>query len=129
MGTNFFRWAAFIYVWGYSCGVGGLAGHELIHKKESIHKFFGTLQFSKFLYGHFLMEHISGHHKSLATIEDPATPLFGESLYAFTFRSAVGGYVNTWVRENKRVKNLLTSRGKTSYLSLIWGQATQNKMF
>jgi alkane 1-monooxygenase len=121
MGTNFFRWAAFIYVWGYSCGVGGLAGHELIHKKESIHKFFGTLQFSKFLYGHFLMEHISGHHKSLATIEDPATPYFGESLYVFTVRSAVYGYVNTWVRETKRVKNLLTSRGKTSYLNMIWG--------
>jgi hypothetical protein len=40
--TNPVKWFAFIFVWGYSCGVGGLAAHELIHKKESVHKFFGT---------------------------------------------------------------------------------------
>ena len=42
MGNNYVRWFAFIFVWGYSMGIGGLAGHELIHKKEAIHKFFGT---------------------------------------------------------------------------------------
>lgn len=42
MGNNYVRWFAFIFVWGYSCGIGGLAGHELIHKKEAVHKFFGT---------------------------------------------------------------------------------------
>ena len=40
--TNPIKWFSFIFVWGYSCGIGGLAGHELIHKKEFIHKFFGT---------------------------------------------------------------------------------------
>ena len=110
MGANVFRWAAFIYVWGYSCGVGGLAGHELIHRKEWVHKFFGTVQFSKFLYGHFLMEHISGHHKNLATVDDPATSHFGENLYQFILRSAVGGYVKTWQRENKRVSNMLRNK-------------------
>lgn len=33
---------AFIFVWGYCFGIGGLAGHELIHRKETIHKMAGT---------------------------------------------------------------------------------------
>jgi alkane 1-monooxygenase len=56
------------------------------------------------------MEHISGHHKNLATVDDPATPLFGENLYEFTVRSAVGGYVKTWTRENRRVQNMFRNR-------------------
>lgn len=39
---NCVRWIAFIFVWGYSCGIGGLAAHELIHKNSLIHKFIGT---------------------------------------------------------------------------------------
>ena len=73
MGDNWIKWFAFAFVWGYSCGIGALGGHELIHKKEGIHKFFGTYQFGKFFYSHFLLEHISGHHKNIATKEDPAT--------------------------------------------------------
>ncbi len=39
---NWARTFAFIFVWGYSCGIGGLAAHELIHKNSLIHKVVGT---------------------------------------------------------------------------------------
>ena len=41
-------------------------------------------------YGHFYVEHNRGHHKRVATVEDPATSRFGESLYHFVPRSLVG---------------------------------------
>ena len=36
--------------------------------------FMGTFTFARFFYAHFYMAHISGHHKHVATPEDPATP-------------------------------------------------------
>ena len=33
---------SFVFVWGYCLGIGGLAAHELIHKKHRIHKIVGT---------------------------------------------------------------------------------------
>ena len=124
---SFLRWFAFIFVWGYSTGIGGLAGHELIHKKEVVHKFFGTCQFSKFLYGHFLIEHISGHHKKLATIDDPATPLKGDDLYTFSLRSAVHGFYNTLIRETHRV-NHLHKKLNGNDITLIWAHIFKNKI-
>jgi len=106
---SYLKWFSFIFVWGYCSGVGGLAGHELIHKKEKIHKFFGTFAFSKFLYSHFFMEHISGHHKKVATPEDPATPTKGDNLYYFVTRSVILGFHETWQRENERVNLLYLS--------------------
>ena len=93
----------FTFVWGYMAGVTGLAGHELIHKRAPIHKYFGTYTFSKIMYSHFLLEHNSGHHRNIATPEDPATSKQGENFYAFAVRSCVQGHIDTWNREVLRV--------------------------
>lgn len=45
--------------------------HELFHKDIALEKFLGTLTLSKNLYMHFEIEHIYGHHKKVATTEDP----------------------------------------------------------
>lgn len=66
-------------------------GHELLHKKEKINKVLGTWSYTKFMYSHFLDEHIQGHHKAIATLEDPATARKNETIYAFIFRSVVMG--------------------------------------
>jgi alkane 1-monooxygenase len=66
-------WTLFTFVWGYMAGVNGLAGHELIHKREVGHKILGTYTYSKILYSHFFYEHNSGHHRNVATPDDPAT--------------------------------------------------------
>ena len=85
-------------------GVNGLAGHELIHRREPYNKAIGMFTFSKVLYSHFLLEHNSGHHRNVATPEDSATARVGEDFYSFTIRSAVGGHMNTWHREINRIQ-------------------------
>ena len=67
-------------------GVNGLAGHELIHRKQSFNKGLGMLTFSKIMYSHFLLEHSSGHHRNVATIEDSATARKGETFFYFALR-------------------------------------------
>lgn len=104
----------FTFVWGYMAGVNGLAGHELIHRKEAINKGIGMFTFSKILYSHFLLEHSSGHHRNVATPEDSATARKGEIFFKFTLRSAIGGHVNTWNREIQRLN--FKYDNKCSYL-------------
>jgi alkane 1-monooxygenase len=114
------KWFSFIYVWGYTQGIGGLAAHELIHKREAVHKIFGTFQFSKILYSHFLFQHISGHHKRLATVDDPASALKGDNLYGFALKSALVGYYNTWVREtDKVIKSIADDNASFLYKLII----------
>jgi alkane 1-monooxygenase len=98
-------WFVFTFVWGYMGGVNGLAGHELIHKKDSFNKMVGMFTFSKMLYSHFLLEHSNGHHRNIATVEDPATSKRNENFYVFALRSAWGGLRDTYRREVERVKS------------------------
>ena len=100
----------FTFVWGYMAGVNGLAGHELIHRREPYNKALGMFTFTKVLYSHFLLEHNSGHHRNVATPEDSATAWIGENFYRFAIRSIVGGNVNTWRREINRIKEKYDDR-------------------
>jgi alkane 1-monooxygenase len=47
--------------------------HEVFHKLGFWNKMIGTIHMSKNLYMHFTYEHLYGHHKKVATPEDPAT--------------------------------------------------------
>ncbi len=47
--------------------------HEIFHKTNPIDRFMGTIIMSKLLYIHFTYEHLWGHHKKVATPEDPAS--------------------------------------------------------
>jgi alkane 1-monooxygenase len=96
-------WFVFTFVWGYMGGVNGLAGHELIHKKDPFNKMLGMFTFSKMLYSHFLLEHSNGHHRNIATPLDTATARRNENFYIFALRSALGGVRNTFRREVDRV--------------------------
>jgi len=57
------------------------------------------------LYQHFFIEHHRGHHRYVATPEDPATARFGENLYHFWFRSTFDGIRNVWKLEEIRLLN------------------------
>jgi len=94
----------FCLQWGYFCGLNAIGGHELLHKRETMNKLAGTWAYTKFMYSHFLDEHLQGHHKNVSTLEDPATARKNESLWAFIPRSVIGGHLNTWNREVKRIK-------------------------
>eukprot|EP00347_Sterkiella_histriomuscorum_P016397 403353344 len=106
-----------IYAVSYAqlAAINGAGGHELLHRKEKVHKIFGTLAFSKMLYSHFLIQHIVSHHKKVAKPEDLSTARMNESLYAFYMRTIPNGYVEVWNIEKKRKKDL---NGKYESISI-----------
>jgi len=85
-------------------GANAIAGHELLHSKKWYHKTMGTFAYTKFFYSSFINEHIEGHHKNVATEEDPATARKNEPVWTFIFRSICGSHINTWNREVAKIK-------------------------
>lgn len=85
-------------------GIGITVAHELIHRKERILQFAGELLLLPVLYIHFTIEHVRGHHKHVATQQDPATAVLGESLPAFWWKSVSGSYISAWRIENNRLR-------------------------
>src|SRR5690242_21334701 len=45
---------------------------------------------------HFYIEHNKGHHKRVATPEDPSSARMGEMVYAFFFRTIIFSYASAW---------------------------------
>jgi alkane 1-monooxygenase len=95
-----------VMVMGLLCGTLGInVGHELGHRTSSFEKLLAQLLLLSSLYMHFFIEHNKGHHKRVATHEDPSSARFGENLYHFWFRSIVFSYLSAWdiaVREMKK---------------------------
>lgn len=52
---------------------------------------------------HFFIEHNRGHHRRVATEEDPASARRGEPLYLFWWRSIRDSYRSAWQLEAKRL--------------------------
>ena len=84
--------------------INATVGHELLHRREKVHKIFGTLAYSKMLYSHFFIQHIRSHHKKVATPLDPSTSRMNESLYWFYLRAIPYGYVEVWEFEKRRLE-------------------------
>jgi alkane 1-monooxygenase len=78
--------------------------HELIHRLNRNDQRAGKFLFAQFLYSHFPIEHVYGHHKNVATDADPASARMNESLYAFVPRSMLGTLKHTWHIENERLQ-------------------------
>lgn len=85
-------WMFIFYAFAFAHygAINASVGHELFHRKETVHKIFGTLAYSKMLYSHFFIEHIKGHHKLVATPEDPTTAHMNESLFHYFTRVPEG---------------------------------------
>lgn len=91
---------------GLSCGVLGInVGHELGHKNDNFSKFLAHLLLMSSLYMHFYIEHNYGHHRRVATPEDPATARRNEPLYLFWCRSIFYSYSSAWSIQLKLLKN------------------------
>ena len=45
---------------------------------------------------HFFIEHNKGHHKHVATPNDPSTAKFKQSVYAFWVQTFIGTYLSAW---------------------------------
>lgn len=84
-------------------GIGITVAHELMHKQSAFEQFLSKFMLIFTGYMHFFIEHLHGHHKRVATEEDPATSRLGESLYAFVPRSVYGSFVSAWHLETARL--------------------------
>jgi alkane 1-monooxygenase len=85
-------------------GVAINTAHELGHKKEKLDRWLARISLAPTFYGHFYVEHNRGHHKNVATPEDPATSRFGESFWAFWPRTVLGSVRSAWHLEAERLK-------------------------
>jgi alkane 1-monooxygenase len=84
-------------VMGLLCGTFGInVGHELGHRTTPFEQFLAKALLLTSLYMHFFIEHNKGHHKRVATPEDPSSARYGETVYAFYFRSVVNSYRSAW---------------------------------
>jgi alkane 1-monooxygenase len=86
-------------------GTGINVAHELVHRKNKWDKALAELLTWSVTYTHFCVEHVYGHHKKVATPNDPATSRFNESIYRFLPRSLFGGVLSFWHIETSLVEN------------------------
>lgn len=86
--------------------IGINVGHELGHRTTQHEQFMSKFLLLSALYMHFFIEHNRGHHKNVATDEDPASARRGEPIYLFWFRSVIGGYLNAWQLESSRLSKM-----------------------
>lgn len=84
-------------------GVGINVSHELMHKRGLLERGTSYALLAVVHYMHFFIEHQAGHHKTVATPEDPASSRRGDRVYGFAVRSMVGGYASSWNHERRRV--------------------------
>ncbi|AMO67317.1 alkane 1-monooxygenase [gamma proteobacterium BDW918] len=85
-------------------GLALVVGHELGHKNNRQEKNLAKLVLAVPAYGHFSAEHNRGHHKDVATPDDPASARLGESLYKFILREIPGAFARAFHDENIRLK-------------------------
>ncbi|MEH6686349.1 MAG: alkane 1-monooxygenase [Halopseudomonas sabulinigri] len=106
LGTHELPWhgiLAVILATGGSLGFGLNLGHEMGHKKSTLERWLAKITLALGCYGHFFVEHNRGHHRDVATPEDPASSRMGESVYRFVFREMPGAFFRAWDLEAQRL--------------------------
>lgn len=95
-------------------GVGINTAHELGHKTNDLERWLAKITLAPVAYGHFFIEHNKGHHKNVATPEDPASSRMGETFYAFLPRTMIGSLRSAWNIEKARLQRQGKSPWSTS---------------
>jgi alkane 1-monooxygenase len=104
-------WLATAIVTGSMLGFGLNLSHELGHKKDWLGRKIALFNAALGGYGHFSIEHNRGHHRHVATPEDPASSKMGETIYRFAFRELPGAYFRAWDLETERLER----QGKSAW--------------
>lgn len=95
-----------VFASGLLGGLGINVAHEFMHRKGKPERALAEVLMTSVGYTHFVIEHVLGHHKLVATADDPATARKGESIAPFLVRSIVGGLTSYWHLEGARVAKL-----------------------
>src|SRR5699024_4503814 len=77
-------------------GISINTAHELGHKKTQLERWLAMIALAPVAYGHFYVEHNKGHHRRVATPEDPASARMGESFWRFLPRTVIGSVRSAW---------------------------------
>ena len=94
-----------IAVMGLLCGVFGInVGHELGHRANIFEQTLAKMLLLTSQYMHFFIEHNKGHHKRVATPEDPSSARYGEMIYTFYLRTIIFSYISAWEIAKRDVK-------------------------
>ena len=103
-----------VFSMGMLCGSFGInVAHELGHRVNAFEQFLAKSLLLTSLYMHFFIEHNKGHHKNVATPEDPSSARFNEPVYTFYFRTILFSYLSAWKIANGEMK-------KKGYAVLSW---------
>ncbi|MEO6252281.1 MAG: alkane 1-monooxygenase [Ferruginibacter sp.] len=90
---------------GLLCGTFGInVAHELGHRVKRYEQVFAKGLLLTSLYMHFFIEHNKGHHKNVATPEDPSSARFNEPVFIFYFRTIIFSYLSAWKIANAEMK-------------------------
>ena len=97
--TGLSNWdiAGRIFTMGLLCGTFGInVGHELGHRVNQYEQRMAKALLATSLYMHFFIEHNKGHHKYVATPQDPSSARYNEPVYTFYFRTIIFSYLSAW---------------------------------
>jgi alkane 1-monooxygenase len=106
IGTHDLTWG--VLALGLATGVTGgvciTTGHELGHKQSAVERWLTKFLLAVPAYGHFWVDHNYGHHRAVATPEDPVSARMGESIYRFALREIPGALRRAWKAESDRLR-------------------------
>jgi alkane 1-monooxygenase len=98
---------------GLMCGVAGInVAHELGHRNTRIERLMAQSLLLTSFYMHFFIEHNKGHHRYVATPQDPSSARYREPLYTFWLRAVATGWISAWEIQKVELK-----ANKKSFLS------------
>lgn len=106
VGTQALSWWGFLALTiaaGFADGFAINTGHELGHKRTRLETWLAKIVLAVPGYGHFWIEHNRGHHRDVATPEDPASARMGESIFKFARREIPGAFHRAWMIEHERL--------------------------
>lgn len=112
-----YRFVGILFAYAQLSATQFTVAHEIYHKPSLLHKIIGTLHLSKNLNTHFGYEHIYGHHRRVATPDDPATAPQHMNVYRFFWKSFTGSYKSVYSMQKEAGKSFL---GNYAILSPIW---------
>ena len=115
-----------IWVMGLLCGTFGInVGHELGHRINKFEQTLAKASLMTSLYMHFFTEHNKGHHKRVATPDDPSSARHNEWIYLFYFRTVILSYFSAWNISNdearKKGKAIISIYNEMLLFHLIQG--------
>ena len=95
-----------VFAAGTVNGIAINTAHELGHKTNRFERWLAKITLAPVAYGHFFVEHNKGHHKNVATPDDPASSKMGETFWQFLPRTMIGSLKSAWKIERERLARL-----------------------